>query len=181
MVRTDRPLTETRIALFIEDLYEDLEFWYPYYRMQEEGAQVVVVGPKLGQYTGKHGVPASSDQAIEAVKVDEFDAVIIPGGYSPDRMRRVPAMVQFVKAMHEQGKVVATICHGGWMLASADIIRGKQITGFYSIKDDLVNAGAEWSDQEVVQDGNIITSRTPADLPAFCRTIIETLSEQQTL
>lgn len=177
MLLTEPLLTGSKIALFIENLYEDLEFWYPYYRMQEEGAQVVVIGPKRDNYTGKHGVPAVSDQTIEAVTADEFDAVIIPGGYSPDRMRRVPAMIQFVKDIHVQNKVVAAICHGGWMLASADIVRGKKITGFYSIKDDLVNAGAEWSDQEVVQDGNIITSRTPSDLPAFCRTIISALKE----
>jgi protease I len=169
-------LADKQIAIFVEDLFEDLEFWYPCLRMQEAGATVVVIGPKEATYTGKHGVPATADQAIHNVRPEDFDALIIPGGYSPDRMRRVPEMVQFVKAVHEQGKLVATICHGGWMLASAGIVQDKTLTSFYAIKDDLVNAGAKWVDHEVVNEHNIITSRTPADLPVFCRTIIETLT-----
>jgi protease I len=166
------------IALFVEKLYEDLEFWYPYYRMKEEGAKVVVIAPEANtSYSGKHGVPARSDRAIHEVKPDEFDALIIPGGYSPDHMRRTLAMVEFVKNMHVQGKIVAAICHGGWMLASAGIVKGRKITGFYSIKDDLIHAGAEWVDQEVVNESGIITSRTPSDLPAFCKVIITALSE----
>jgi protease I len=165
------------IALFVEKLYEDLEFWYPYYRMKEEGAKVVVIAPETNTlYTGKHGVSAKADKSIHEVNADEFDALIIPGGYSPDHMRRTPAMVEFVKTIHVQGKVVAAICHGGWMLASAGIVKGRKITGFYSIKDDLIHAGAEWVDQEVVNESRIITSRTPSDLPAFCRAIMTALS-----
>ncbi len=169
------PLTGKNIALFVADIFEDLEFWYPYYRLREEGADIVVVGPKRDSYTGKRGLPAHADQAIEAVKPDEFHALIIPGGYAPDHMRRVPEMITFVKEMHAGGKPVAAICHAGWMLASADIVRGKRVTSFFAIKDDLVNAGAEWVDKEVVVDDKIITSRTPDDLPAFCRAIIESL------
>jgi protease I len=169
-------LNSKRIAIFIENYYEDAEFLYPFYRMQEEGAEVVVIGPHKETYSGKHGVPTKSDVSINDVKTTDFDALIIPGGYSPDRMRRVPAMVDFVRNMHLEGKVVAAICHGGWMLASAGILKSKKVTSFFSIKDDLKNAGADWVDQEVVQDGNLITSRHPKDLPAFCRGIIGMLS-----
>ncbi len=162
--------------MFIEDLYEDLEFWYPYYRLKEEGAYVTVIGPEIDDYKGKHGLPAQADMTIEKARPADFEALIIPGGYSPDRMRRHPLMIEFVKEIYEADKVVAAICHGPWMLASADIVEGKRITSFFSIKDDLINAGAEWVDQDVVIDSNLITSRSPDDLPAFCKKIINTLS-----
>ena len=165
-----------RIAIFIADYYEDLEFWYPYFRMKEEGAEIEIIGPKIDRFTGKHGMSARSEKSIDDVRPDQFHALIIPGGYSPDHMRRSPRMVEFVKSMNKQGKLIAAICHAGWMLASADIIRGRKITSFHSIKDDMVNAGAEWLDQEVVVDGNVVTSRNPHDLPAFCRKIIEILA-----
>ncbi len=165
------------IAIFVEDLYEDREFWYPYYRMKEEGAGVTVVGPRKGSFQGKRGLPAEADLSIEEARSSDFDGLIIPGGYAPDLMRRSRAMVDFVREMHEGGKVIAAICHAGWMLVSAGILKGKKVTGLPAIRDDLVNAGAEWFDREVVRDGNIVTSRRPDDLPAFCRTIIEALSE----
>ncbi len=165
-----------KVAIFIDNIYEDLEFWYPKIRMTEEGAEVTVIGSKAGSFSGKHGIPGKSDIAITEAKADDYDALIIPGGYSPDHMRRTPAMVEFVKKMNEGGKVIAAICHAGWMLASAGIINGKKLTSFFSIKDDLVNAGAEWVDEEVVVDGNLVTSRNPGDLPAFCKTIISQLS-----
>jgi protease I len=165
-----------KIALFIENYYEDLEFWYPKIRMREAGANVVVVGPDVATFQGKHGLSAKSDESVEGVNADDFDALIIPGGYAPDHMRRIPGMIEFVKRIYDQGKVVAAICHAGWMLASAEIIKGKKLTSFYSIKDDLVHAGAEWIDQEVVVDGNLITSRNPNDLPAFCKAIIQALT-----
>jgi len=165
-----------KIAVFIENLYEDLEFWYPYLRMKEEGADTVIIAPKVDTYKGKHGIPVKSDQSIIAVKPDEFNALIIPGGYSPDHMRRVPEMIEFVKDINNQNKTIAAICHAPWMLASAGILKGKKVTSFYSIKDDIVNAGAEWIDQEVICDANLITSRNPNDLPAFCKAIIEKLS-----
>jgi protease I len=164
------------IAIFVEKFYEDLEFWYPYLRMKEESADLCIIAPKVDEYKGKQGLIAKADQSIIGVKEDEFNALIIPGGYSPDHMRRTPEMVEFVKQMHENGKVVAAICHGPWMLASAGILKGKKVTSFYSIKDDLINAGAEWIDQEVVVDGKLVTSRNPNDLPAFCREIINLLS-----
>lgn len=166
-----------RIAVFLEKMYEDLEFWYPNIRMKEAEADVVVVAPKVDTYIGKHGLPAKADQAIIGVKAEEFNALIIPGGYSPDHMRRVPEMVKFVKQMHNSGKIIAAICHAPWMLASAGILKGKKITSFFSLKDDLINAGAEWYDQDVVVDGNIITSRNPHDLPVFCKAIINALNK----
>ena len=169
-------LENKTIAIFVEKLYEDLEFWYPNIRMKEEKAKVVVIGPKQKTYSGKHGIPAEPDKTIDEVSAENFDALIIPGGYSPDHMRRTPKMVDFVQNMHEKHKVIAAICHGGWMLTSANIVDGKKVTSFYSIKDDLKHAGAKWVDEEVVVDDNIITSRNPGDLPAFCRSIISLLS-----
>lgn len=169
-----------RVAVLAENLYDDRELWYPAIRMREEGAEVTFVAPAKGEtYTSKHGFPVKSDAAASEVKAADFDAVIIPGGYSPDMMRRTPAMVNFGREAFEQGKVVAAICHAGWMLVSAGVLRGKTVTSFFSIKDDVVAAGAEWVDREVVRDGNLITSRNPNDLPAFCRTIIAALSEKK--
>ncbi len=168
-------LNGKRIAVFVANLFEDLEFWYPYIRMREEGAEVISIGPKKDTYTGKHGLTAKADKAIHEVQASDYDALIIPGGYSPDHMRRSPKMVEFVKEMDQAGKVIAAICHGGWMLASADVIRDKKVTSFFAIKDDLVNAGAHWDDKEVINDANIITSRMPDDLPVFCKTIIGSL------
>lgn len=165
-----------KIAMFVEDIYEDLEFWYPYYRMKEEGAKVTIIGSKKDAYTGKNGITVKANALIEEVKRDDYAALIIPGGYAPDHMRRTPAMVAFVKQMHLESKVIAAICHAGWLLTSAGIVEGRKMTSFFSIKDDMVNAGAEWVDEEVVRTDNLITSRQPGDLPAFCRTIIGALS-----
>jgi len=164
------------IAILVEDLYNEFEFWYPYYRMKEAGAEVMVVGTGAKEYHSKIGLPAPGGVSAESVKAEQFDAVIIPGGYAPDRMRRNAAMLKLVRDCFNQGKIVAAICHAGWMLVSAGILKGKKATCFISIKDDLVNAGATYLDQEVVRDGNLITSRTPNDLPAFCREIIAVVS-----
>jgi len=161
-----------RIAILIEDMYNELEFWYPYYRMKEAGAKVTVIGAGAKEYHSKVGLPAPGGTSAESVKAADFDAVIVPGGYAPDRMRRSPAMLKLVHDCLVQGKIVAAICHAGWVLVSAQVLKGKKATCFSSIKDDLVNAGATYLDQEVVRDGNLITSRTPDDLPAFCREII---------
>lgn len=165
-----------RVAILAEELYQELELWYPLLRMREAGAEVRIVGTgSANTYSSKHGYPATADVAASEVSAADFDAVVIPGGYAPDRMRRYPAMVNLVREAFAQGKVVAAICHAGWMLASAGILEGKQATCFFAIKDDLVNAGANYVDEEVVRDGNLITSRTPDDLPAFCREIIAAL------
>lgn len=173
-------LSGKRVAILAENNYQDLELWYPLLRLQEEGAEVKVVGTGSAEtYTSKHGYPVTADVTADRVSADEFDAVIIPGGYAPDLMRRYPAMVRLVREAFQQGKIVAAICHAGWMLVSADVLRGRRATSFFAIKDDMVNAGAEWVDEEVVRDGNLITSRMPSDLPAFCRTIIIALSVGQ--
>jgi protease I len=164
-----------QIAVLVEQQYEDLELWYPVLRFREAGARVRIVGPKTESYPSKHGYPAKADLAMEQARAGEFDALIVPGGYAPDHMRRHRAMVELVREAAQAGKVVAAICHGGWMLCSAGVLKGKKATGFYAIRDDLVHAGAEYLDQEVVRDGNLITSRVPSDLPAFCRTILEAL------
>ena len=167
-----------RIAILAENMYQEMELWVPYYRLREEGAEVKVVGAGGAKsYASKHGYPVSVDVQADQVKAVEFDAVVVPGGYAPDMMRRHPAMVQLVREAAQQGKVVAAICHAGWMLVSAGILRGRQATSFFSIKDDLVAAGADWKDAEVVVDGNLITSRRPDDLPAFCRAIVGALTK----
>jgi len=172
----DKRLKGKRVAIFAEDLYEDLELWYPLLRLKEEGAEVVVVGPgDAREHHGKYGYPVAVDKAISDVEVEQFDAVVVPGGYAPDRMRRHGAMVAFVREMARRGKIVAAICHGAWLLASAEVVAGKTVTCFFAIKDDLVHAGATYRDAEVVVDGNLITSRQPADLPAFLDAIIAAL------
>ncbi len=167
-----------RVAILAENQYQEMELWVPCYRFREEGAEVKIVGAGGAKsYTSKHGYPVSVDLQAEQVKAVEFDAVVVPGGYAPDLMRRHPAMVQLVREAAQQGKVVAAICHAGWMLVSAGILKGRRATSFFSIRDDLVAAGADWVDAEVVVDGNLITSRKPDDLPAFCRAIIQALSK----
>jgi protease I len=167
-----------RIAILAENMYQEMELWVPYYRLREEGADVKVIGAGGAKsYTSKHGYPVSVDVQADQVKAVEFDAVVVPGGYAPDMMRRHPAMVALVREAAQQGRVVAAICHAGWMLVSAGILKGRKATSFSSIKDDLVAAGANWVDAEVVVDGNLITSRNPNDLPAFCRAIVASLSK----
>ncbi|MBI3634798.1 MAG: type 1 glutamine amidotransferase [Candidatus Rokubacteria bacterium] len=171
-------LAGKRIAILAENMYQEMELWVPYFRMKEEGAEVKVVGAGGAKsYASKHGYPVNVDVQADQVKAVEFDAVIVPGGYAPDMMRRHPAMVSLVREASQQGKVVAAICHAGWMLVSANILKGKKATSFFSIKDDLVAAGADWQDAEVVVDGNLITSRKPDDLPAFCRAIVGALAK----
>jgi protease I len=156
-----------RIAILAENMYQEMELWVPYYRLREEGADVKIIGAgNTKSYTSKHGYPVNVDAQAEQVRAVEFDAVIVPGGYAPDMMRRHDAMVNLVREATQQGKVVAAICHAGWMLVSAGIL-----------KDDLIAAGCDWKDAEVVVDGNLITSRNPNDLPAFCREIVRSLSK----
>jgi protease I len=165
-----------KVAILIEEMFNTHEFWYPYYRLKEAGADVIVVGSRAATvYHGKPGTEATSDVGAEQVAADDFDGIVIPGGYAPDLMRRYPKMVQLVKDMFQKGKVVAAICHAGWMLASAEVLEGRTATSFFAIKDDMVHAGANWVDEEVVVDGNLITSRKPDDLPAFMQAIIAAL------
>jgi deglycase len=170
-------LTGKKMFILTETTYNDLEFWYPYYRLKEAGAEVIVVGPVSGMvYYGKAGLPVKADAGMNDVSAEDCDGLIIPGGYAPDHMRRHPQMVQLVKDCVITGKIVAAICHAGWMLASAEVLQGRTATSFFAIRDDLVHAGANYVDREVVVDGNIITSRKPDDLPAFMKAIISALS-----
>lgn len=166
-----------KVVLLAENLYQEMELWVPYYRLREEGVEVTVVGTGSGRtYTSKHGYPVDVDKEAKEIDVSKYDGVVIPGGYAPDVMRRYPEMVKIVREAYQKGKVVAAICHAGWMLASAGILKGKRVTGVSAIKDDLINAGGNYVDEEVVTDGNLITSRKPDDLPAFCRELIEALA-----
>ncbi len=168
-----------KAAVLVEDLYQVLEVWYPYLRLREAGITTVLVGTGKKDYKSKEGYPAQEEQTIEGIRPQDFDAVIIPGGYAPDILRRYPKVNAFVRRMFEDGKLVAAICHGGWVLASAGVLKGKKATGFSAIKDDMVNAGAEFLDQEVVVDKNLVTSRNPYDLPAFCSAVIKSLGGER--
>lgn len=164
------------IAILVEEQYQVLEVWYPWLRLRESGIDAQFIGSGTqSSYGSKEGYPVPVDQAIDEVTADQFDGVVIPGGFAPDFMRRVPAVAKFIKAIHDQDKVVASICHGGWMLVSAGILKGRKATSFFAIKDDLIAAGADWVDEEVVVDGNLITSRKPEDLTEFTVQIIKQL------
>ncbi len=166
-------LSGKRFVILVDTQFNDHEFWYPYFRLKEAGAEVTVVASAAGKtYEGKYGTPAKADKTPAEISVADYAGIIIPGGYAPDHMRRDQNMVSLVRAFDQQGKIVAAICHAGWMLVSAGVLKGRTVTSFFAIKDDLVNAGATWRDNEVVTDRNMITSRTPEDLPAFMRTII---------
>jgi protease I len=167
-----------RVFILAEDNYQEMELWYPLLRLREEGAEVVVVGSgSSSSYKSKLGYPVEVDTAADRIKGQDADAVIIPGGYAPDLMRRYPDMVRIVREACEGEKVVGAICHAAWMLVSAGILKGKKATCFFAVKDDLVNAGATYVDEEVVVDGLLITSRKPDDLPAFCREIIHAMTQ----
>jgi protease I len=170
-----------RAAVLVEKLYEDLELWYPVLRLREAGCDVKIVGPKAGEsYASKHGYPAKADVAASEVKAADFDAIVIPGGYSPDHLRRHKPIVDLLIDAAKQGKVLAAICHGPWMLCSARCIKGKRITGFFAIRDDVENAGAIWVDEACCIDGNLVTSRTPDDLPAFMQGIFKAMEASST-
>jgi len=164
-----------KIVLLVENNYQELEFWYPFYRLKEEGAHVIVAGTGRGTYASKYGYPAREDVKAADVDVSQIAAVVVPGGYAPDLMRVNDGVLKLVRDAYDSGKLVASICHGGWVLISAGILKGKTATAVRAIRDDMVNAGVHFLDQEVVRDGNIITSRVPGDLPAFLKAIISHL------
>jgi protease I len=172
----DRPLTGMRILVFVGDIYEDLELWYPKLRLIEAGAEVVVAGPEAGRiYAGKNGYPCTSDVAISDVEVASFHGLVVPGGFMPDKLRRDPRVLEIVREFDAAGKLIAAVCHGGWIPISAGVYRDVRVTGSPGIKDDLVNAGAIWEDQPVVVDRHFVSSRKPDDLPDFCRGILRVL------
>jgi len=168
-----------KIAILAEQLYEDQELWYPYYRLKEAGYDVRIVGPEKKIYYSKHQYPVTADLPIDEAIAEDFMGVVIPGGYAPDHIRRYPKMLNFVRKMFEKDGLVAAICHAGWVLISAGILNDKDATCFFAIKDDMINAGANYLDQEVVVDHHLVTSRMPKDLPAYLRAILKVLNEIQ--
>ena len=169
------PDRKRRVLVFVEQAYEDLELWYPKIRLMEEGMEVVVAGPERLVYTGKNGYPCRADRTLDEVRAEEFDALVIPGGWAPDKLRRIPRVLELVREFDRAAKPIAMICHAGWVPISARILRGRKVTGVGAIRDDLENAGATFLDQSVVVDGHLVSSRTPLDLPDFCRALIALL------
>jgi protease I len=168
-----------RIAILVDNMYQEMELWYPYYRFKEAGAEVVLIGAEAGKtYTSKLGYPAKADKSYDEANATDYSGVIIPGGYAPDYMRRYPKAIEFVKKMDGDGKLVAAICHAAWVLCSTGTLKGRKATCFFAIKDDVINAGARYEDAEVVVDTNLVTSRKPDDLPAFCAACITLLGEE---
>jgi protease I len=171
-------LTGKRIALLVDNMYQEMEVWYPLYRLKEAGAEVVTVGAEAGKtYTSKLGYPVKADKSYDEVRAQEFDGVVVPGGYAPDYIRRYPKAIELVREIDRANKLVAAVCHGPWVLCSAGTLKGRRATSFFAIKDDVVNAGARWEDAEVIVDGNVVTSRKPDDLPAFCAACLKVLGE----
>lgn len=174
----DQPLSGKRILAFVGNIYEDLELWYPKLRLIEAGAKVVVAGPKAGaKYEGKHGYPFVADAAIADMQSSDFDGLVVPGGFMPDQLRRDAKVLELVREFAAASKLVAAICHGGWIPISAGVYRGVRVTGSPGIKDDLVNAGAIWEDVAAVVDRHFVSSRRPDDLPDFCRAILQVMAK----
>ena len=172
------PLDGRRLLCFVGDDFEDLELWYPKLRMEEAGAHVTVAGAAAGAlFKGKYGYPCVSDAAIAEMEVEEFHGVICPGGWMPDKLRRDPKVLDLVRGFHSRKKLIAAICHGGWIPISAQVYQGVRVTGSPGIKDDLVNAGAVWEDAPLVVDRHFVSSRRPDDLPDFCRGMLQVLRE----
>jgi len=170
-------LSGKRVAVLVEQKYEELELWYPTLRLREAGAVVELVGPEAGKtYPSKLGYPAKTTLAAADAKAADFDGVVIPGGFAPDYVRRSGAMLELVRGLHARAKPLAAICHGPWVLCSTPALKGRTATGFHSIRDDMENAGATFVDREVVVDGHVITSRTPDDLPAFTKALLAALA-----
>lgn len=170
-------LQRKKVAVLLEEGFEDLEFWVTVMRLREEGASVTIVAPKAGhEYRGKHCLPARSEVAADQVRADDFDAVVVPGGWAPDKLRRYPAVTGLVRAAYDQGKIVGLICHAGLVGISAQIVRGHRATGSLGIKDDLINAGAEWVDAPAFRDGQIVWGRVVEDIPDFCRELVRAIA-----
>ena len=164
-------------AILVEDLYQEMEVWYPAYRLREAGIKTVFVGTGKADYKSKVGYPVTAEAQAQDVTASRFDAIIIPGGFAPDFLRRHAAVTKLVADAFNAGKVVSSICHGLWVCVSAGILKGKTVTCFFAVKDDVINAGAKYVDREVVVDGNLITARKPDDLPAFMRETLKALAE----
>lgn len=171
-------LQNKKVIALVEDEFEDLELWYPILRLREEGAEVHLVGFEAKKkYIGKYGVPAESDYSFSDIQAEDYDAILVPGGWAPDKLRRYEEVLDFIRIMDEAKKPIGQICHAGWVLISAKILDGKKVTSTPGIKDDMTNAGAEWSDEAVVVDGHLISSRRPPDLPPYVKAFADKLAE----
>jgi protease I len=180
MSKLERPLSGLRVLAFVDDIYEDLELWYPKLRLVEAGVEFVMAGPEPAKrYLGKHGYPCVSDVAIASVESSAFHGLLLPGGFMPDKLRRDPKIKSLIQEFSADKKCVAAICHGGWMAISANVYRGIRVTGSLGIKDDLENAGAIWVDAPVVIDQHFVSSRKPDDLPYFVEGMIQVLAAQR--
>jgi len=169
----------SRVLVLVGEDYEDLELWYPKLRLIEAGAEVLVAGPEANRtYPGKHSYPCKSDVAIADMQEADFIGLVVPGGFMPDKLRRDPKVLELVREFDQARKLIAAVCHGGWIPISAGVYRGVRVTGSLGIKDDLVNAGAIWEDSSVVVDRHFVSSRKPDDLPDFCRGILEVLEQR---
>ncbi len=172
-------MEKKKVAIMVDEMYQVLEVWYPYYRLREANVQVDLVAAQAKkQYLSKEGYPCISDCAAGGVSVQSYDCMVVPGGFAPDFMRRNAEVIKFANDMVDAGKIIAAICHGGWLLCSTKIFRGKRATCFMAIKDDVINAGAKYVDAECIVDGNLITSRKPDDLPAFCTAILQAIGKR---
>jgi len=169
-------LQNKHVGVFVEEGFEDLEFWVPVMRLREEGAQVTIIGSgRTDLFRGKHCLEARPDVTADQLSADDLDALLVPGGWAPDKLRRVPAVLDLVRTVYQQGKIIGSICHAGWVLASAGILEGHRATGSTGIKDDLIHAGATWVDQAAFRDGNIVWGRVVKDIPDFCRELVKAI------
>ena len=163
------------VLMLVGPEYEDLEVWYPKLRLEEAGFTVALAGLGEKEYRGKHGYPCVPDGHVRDFPAKDLVGLIAPGGWAPDKLRRDASVLERVREVHQAGKMVATICHGPWVLISAGIVRGRKLTSTIGIRDDVVNAGAEWVDQPAVIDGNLVSSRVPKDLPDFGKAMLQVL------
>jgi protease I len=174
-------LVGVRIVGLVDDIYEDLELWYPKLRLIAAGAEFLVAGPRAGaKYLGKHGYPCVADVSIESCQASDFDAILLPGGFMPDKLRREDKVKSLIRQFSDSKKCIAAICHGGWMAISAGVYADVRVTGSPGIKDDLENAGAIWVDAPVVVDRHFVSSRKPDDLPQFVEAMIDVIQKQRT-
>ncbi len=171
-------LKDKKVITVVDQDYNDLELWYPIFRLQEEGATVRIVGKEANKvYHGQSGIPAETDYAFTDINIDDYDGILVPGGWAPDKLRRYPEVLDFVRKLDQADKTIGQICHAGWVLVSADILKNRKVTSTPAIKDDMVNAGATWVDEETVVDGNIVSSRRPSDMPTYVKAYADRLAE----
>ncbi|GBF76230.1 glutamine amidotransferase [Paenibacillus sp. 598K] len=172
-------LSDKSVICLLDDEFEDLELWYPVYRVREEGATVLFAGPEKGKkHIGKYGVPAVADLAFDEVNSADHDGILVPGGWAPDKLRRYPKVLELIREMDKDGKPIGQICHAGWVLISARILEGRTVTSTPGIRDDMENAGATWVDEAVVVDGHIVSSRRPPDLPPYAKAFVDALRQR---